>query len=219
MEATSYRSTEINLLIASLSKAQGSYKPLNPSQNAPGGKYANLNDILLATRESLSINGLGFYQYIQLLDEGSGASLLHTVLAHESGQYISSCARVIASATDRQTGNRMEYFKRQHAYLILGIAPASNDPLLFDDDGIQQAEEQILQEIRKPGKITHEDIERITTQQYNALMYELEGYPEIAKGIQQIFSIASIADLPAVDYARTLEKILSLKKRSAPVRK
>ncbi len=212
MEAKNYRSQEINLLIASLAKAQGSYKVLIPTKDAPGGKYATLNDILLATRESLSINGLGFYQFIELLDEGSGASLLHTVLAHDSGQYISSCARLILGKTDRETGYHMEYFKRMHAYLILGIAPSDNDPYLCDDDGIAQAEEQMFRNIKNPAKPVDKS-ETIHAAQYKELMYELEGYPEMAIDIQKLYGIKTIADLPQDVYHKVIGQVRKLKDR------
>ena len=94
--SASPRKEDISLIMGALAKAQGTYKPLEPTQDGPFGKYANLADVLRAVRESLSKNGLAFYQHIELLDEGSGAALLHTVLGHESGQSISSTARVIA---------------------------------------------------------------------------------------------------------------------------
>ncbi|HEY5267746.1 MAG TPA: hypothetical protein VII94_01275, partial [Candidatus Saccharimonadales bacterium] len=94
-QANVYRSVDINEIMGAIAKAQGSYKPLVANQDAPGGKFANLQAVLTAVRESLSMNGLGFFQFIELLDEGSGAALLKTTIGHESGQYISSCARVV----------------------------------------------------------------------------------------------------------------------------
>ena len=72
--------------MGAIAKAQGNYKRLIPNEDSSVGKFANLQAILDATRESLSANAVSFFQYIQLLDEGSGAALLHTVLGHDSGQ-------------------------------------------------------------------------------------------------------------------------------------
>ena len=91
-----YRSEAINEIMGALSKAQGDYKPLVANQSVSGRKFANLQAILDAVRDALSTNGLGFFQFIELLDEGSGATLLKTTIGHESGQYIYSCARVVA---------------------------------------------------------------------------------------------------------------------------
>ena len=143
-ERNIYRSTEINEIMGALAKAQGNYKRLVANQNAPGGKFANLQAILEAVRESLSENGLGFFQFIELLDEGSGGALLKTTIGHESGQYISSCARVVAGKTERQTGNIYEIHKRLHALMILGIAPSDNDPIAFDDNGEIIAEQHLI---------------------------------------------------------------------------
>lgn len=210
-----YRSAEINQIMGALAKAQGSYKKLVANQDAPGGKFSNLQAILEAVRESLSNNGLGFYQYIELLDEGSGAALLKTVLGHESGQYISSCARVITGKTERQTGNIYEIHKRFHALMILGIAPSENDPMSFDDNGEELAEQHLINEIRKPKNPKKEEIDRndiINKTQYEELLIELEGYENIAKDIMEVYGIQTLADLPVSEYHRARSKILKIKR-------
>ena len=63
-------------------------KNLWPTRMPQEENFANLQAILKATRESLSVNEIGFFQFIELLDEGSGAALLKTTLGHSSGQYI-----------------------------------------------------------------------------------------------------------------------------------
>ena len=216
MEANSlYRSAEINHIMGALARAQGTYKNLVPNENAPGGKFANLQAILCAVRESLANNGIGFYQYIELLDEGSGAALLKTILGHESGQYISSCARVIAGKTDRQTGNIYEIHKRFHALMILGIAPSDNDPMAFDDNGNELADSQLMEQLRKPREPQKEMIDRtdvVNKEQYNELILELEGYEEIAKDIMDVYGIETLADLPRSEYHKARAKILKIKK-------
>jgi hypothetical protein len=212
---SNYRSQEINSLIGSLAKAQGLYKKLIPNEDAPGGKFANLQAILDSVREALASNGLGFYQYIELLDEGSGGALLRTVLAHESGQYISSCARVITGKTDRQTGNVYEIHKRFHALMILGIAPSKNDPMAFDDNGEELAEMALIEKIRKPKNPKDDILDRsevISTDQYNELMIELDGYEDIAKDIMEAHSISTLADLPREEYHRARSRILKIKR-------
>jgi hypothetical protein len=201
--------------MGALAKAQGSYKPLIANQEASGRKFANLQSILLAVRESLSTNGLGFYQFIELLDEGSGASLLKTTIGHESGQYISSCARVVAGKTDRQTGNTYEVHKRLHALMLLGIAPCDNDPIAFDDNGEMMAEERLKDQLRKPDspqkiEIDHNDV--INKHQYEELLLELTGYSKIAEDIMEAYDIRTLADLPASEYHKARSKILKIKR-------
>lgn len=210
----SYRSHEINNLMGSLAKAQGTYKPLIANQDAPGGKYANLQAILDAVRESLSNNGLAFYQYIELLDEGSGAALLRSVLGHESGQFISSVARVVAAKTDRQTGNTYEIHKRFHALMLLGIAPSQNDPMAFDDNGKEQADQVLLERIKKPlaSKKELKNEETVTKEQYEDLMIELDGYEDLTKDIMLAYNIETIADLPKSEYHTALSRIRRIKR-------
>lgn len=209
-----YRSIDINHIMAAFAKAQGSYKPLVANQDAPGGIYANLQAILEAVRESLSNNGLAFYQYIELLDEGSGAALLHSVLGHESGQYISSVARVVAAKTDRQTGNIYEIHKRFHALMLLGIAPSENDPMAFDDNGQEQADQVLLERLKKPA-VAKKDLkneETVTKDQYNDLMIELDGYEDLTKDIMQAYAIETLADLPKSEYHTALSRIRRIKR-------
>lgn len=210
-----YRSPEINQIMGALAKAQGSYKTLIANQDAPGGRFANLQAILLAVRESLSTNEIGFYQFIELLDEGSGASLLKTVLGHSSGQYIASCARVIPGQTERQTGNVFEIHKRLHALMLLGIAPSDNDPIAFDDNGQQIAEQHLIHQLRKPDSSSKEEVDRtqvINNTEYNELLIELSGYEKVAKDIMDTYGITTLADLPASEYHKARARILKIKK-------
>lgn len=208
-----YRSEELGILFGALGKAQGAYKPLVCSQEGPGGKYANLNDVLNAVREALAANGLSLYQYIELKDQGDGSSLLWTSLGHESGQYISSCSRVIQYVTYRETMNANEGYKRMHATMLLGISPSQNDPLLFDDNGAEQLDKQILEDIRHPErKDSSEFRDTITKDQYDDLMHELEGQPQIAKGILKFYNINALSDIPKTEFYNAQHRIRNIKK-------
>jgi len=200
--------------MGSLAKAQGTYKALVSNESAPGGKFANLKAILDAVRESLSANGLAFYQFIELLDEGSGAALLKTMIGHESGQYISSCARVVTGKTDRKTGNCYEIHKRFHALMLLGIAPSENDPLAFDDNGIEQDEDVLIETIRKPksARIEMDRDDTVNNEQYTELMIELDDYPDIARNVMDVYGISTLADLPKEEYHKARAKIMKIKR-------
>ncbi len=216
MEQTNiYRSPEINEIMGALAKAQGSYKRLQANQDAPGGKFANLQAILEAVRESLASNGIGFFQFVELLDEGSGAALLKTTLGHSSGQYIASCARVVQAKTERQVGNVYEIHKRLHALMLLGIAPSDNDPIAFDDNGEILAEQHLIAQLRKPDSPKREEIDRsdvINKTQYQELLIELDGFDKIAKDIMESHGIQTLADLPSGEYHRAQAKIRKIKK-------
>lgn len=212
----SYRSDEIHLISAALSKAQGSYKEPVMNCEGPNGRYANLQAILNATREALSANALSFNQYEELLEEGAGGRLLKTVISHESGQYMSSCARIPASDHLREDGNTMEIIKRRHAQMLLGIAPSPQDHYALDDDGAADADKKVLKSLQEPqgtekpsaktpsGVLTHD--------QYNDLKIELQGYPKLAKEIFDTYGVDTLADLPREDYFKIRARVLKIKK-------
>ena len=150
-----------------------------------------------------------------MIDEGSGATLLKTTLAHESGQWITSCARVVAGKTDRHTGNIYEVYKRLHALMLLGIAPSDNDPIAFDDNGDMMADEKLIAELRKPDlplkpELDYNDV--INKHQYDELLIELDGYPSIVKDMLRVYDIQTLADMPASEYHKARAKIRDIKK-------
>jgi hypothetical protein len=210
-----YRSADIDKIMGALAKAQGSYKELVPSGRTSRGKFALLRDILAATKEALSANGLALFHYVELLDEGSGAALLKTMLCHESGQFISSFSRIIHGSTERQTGNIYEIHRRRHTLLVLGIAPLENDPYSFDDDGEELADVHLMKEMRKPDNPAKDALDRndvITSDQYNDLIIELDGLPKLAKDILEAYGIDTLADLPRSEYYKARSKILKIKR-------
>jgi hypothetical protein len=95
----------------------------------------------------------------------------------------------------------------------MGIAPSGNDPLVRDDNGEEQQEKEILANLKKPENIVKSEfVETITAEQYKDLMIELDGYADIAKGVQVFYKISSIADLPKSEYYTVQGKIRKLKK-------
>jgi hypothetical protein len=209
-----YNSETVSKVYGALAKAQGSYKILIPNQDEAGGRFANLEAILKATREALSSNGLAFYQYIDLLDEGSGATLLKSMVCHESGEYVSSCARIVSQPTFRETFNAIECYRRLHALLLLGIAPSPLDPALKDDGGVEEFDKETLKAIRKPkeAKQRGQFGDVITNDQYELLMSELEGFDEITKSVHKFYGISTVADLPKSEFFITQARIRNLKK-------
>jgi hypothetical protein len=206
------RSPEIGFLLGALAKAQGCYKVLVTNEEAASGKFANLEAILFAVKDALSDNGLALYQYLELQDEGSGAALLKTILGHESGQYISSTARVFSGKTDRATGNSYEIHKRLHALMLLGIAPSSCDPIAFDDDGGEQEEEVVVERIKNPKKKMVDPNAVITKDRYDQLLAELDNYTDIAESIMSTYKIDTLADLPNEVFHDALSKVRRIKK-------
>lgn len=209
----SLRSENIDKVAGALAQAQGTYKPLAPNRESAAGSYADLNAILDATRNALSQNGIAFLQETELLDEGSGASLLYTTIAHASGQYISSVARLVIGKTERSTGTIQEIIKRRQACNLLGIAPSPYDPYAADDNAEELTEHHILEQLKKPKKEKDLDpLDTITKERYHDLLIELEGYDEITKGILETYDVQTLADVPNTEYHSVLAKIRRLKK-------
>lgn len=214
------RSEDIGQLMLALSKAQGTYKKPIANQDAPGGPYANLASLLDAVRESLSVNEIGFKQHTENLDDGSGSQILETTIGHSSNQWSTSYVRIPKKKTDRAEGNCLENHKRMQASMLLGIAPSSNDPILFDDNFAESSLEQTLEETRKPKServIDRSDV--ISGQRYQDLLIELDTYPEYVQSILDIYNIDTLADLPNEEYLHVRKEIMNMKKADAEWRK
>jgi len=185
-----------------------------PDTESAHGRFASLRAILAAVREALAENSLALHQHQEILEEGTGASLLVTTLSHESGQHIGSVARIVAGKTDRRTGNIYEIHKRIHAMMILGIAPSEKDPVAFDDDGEEISQENLIEKVRK-GKKQPEPTENeytISKDQHDELLIELDGEPEICKDILECYNIDTLADMPREEYHKARARILRIKK-------
>lgn len=205
------KNTDKAQVYGALAKAQGMYKPLVLSGEVAGKKCATLGSILNATREALSANELVFIQEIHLMDDGKGGALLKTKVGHSSGQEIESVARVVHFKLDRQTGNSYENQKRLHAATLLGIALGADDPVYFDDGGIEQADLVTLEELKKPHverNLNREEV--VSNDEYKSLLFELDGYPDIVKNIQNVYGIETLADLPKSEYYKARDKIRTI---------
>src|SRR5579862_3025998 len=84
-EKPRHSSHDLNELFAALAKAQGDMGSAGLNSENPYFKssYADLAEIVRVSRPSLSKNGLCVTQ--RILTDDSGATTLHTVMAHSSG--------------------------------------------------------------------------------------------------------------------------------------
>lgn len=124
-------------LAGALAKAQLEYTALKKSKTAKirmkaGGeysyKYADLSDLIDATRPALGKHGLAVAQML------NGDQLL-TVLMHESGDRIESTFRVPINLSPQEFGSALTYYRRYTMGAILGIAGEEDD----DGKGAQEA--------------------------------------------------------------------------------
>src|SRR6266568_1673775 len=106
------RSQELNELFSAMAKAQAEIKVALKDSSNPFFKssYANLQSIIEASRPALCKNGLSVMQ--QMISGESGDYLV-TLLAHSSGQWISSQMRINPAKQDVQSlGSYITYLRR-----------------------------------------------------------------------------------------------------------
>jgi hypothetical protein len=83
------RSEQIGELFGALAKAKLKYKELVRSHENTytGSKYADLQDLMNATQDALSENGLAIVQFpVEYLDQKAAGA--YSILGHSSGQYM-----------------------------------------------------------------------------------------------------------------------------------
>lgn len=127
------RSEQINDLIGALAKAQGAFGATVKDRENPHFKssYATLASGWNAARAALSANGLAVVQSLQTEENGIE---VETMLAHMSGQWLTSKLFVPTAKFDAQgLGSASTYGRRYAVFAILGLAPE-------DDDGNDAAE-------------------------------------------------------------------------------
>lgn len=124
------RSEQIGDLAAALAKAQGEIKSAMKGKENPFYKssYADLACVMEACRAPLSKHGLAILQSTQY---DGDAKWIETVLAHSSGQWISSRYPVKPVKDDPQgLGSAITYARRYSLMALVGIVAEDED-----DDG------------------------------------------------------------------------------------
>lgn len=118
------QSETISKLTAALVKARGEIK--HPVRNKVNphfkNRYADLTAVLDSVVPAFTANGLSLVQLVE--DE-----FLITLLAHTSGEYITSATRIPKHANAQQLGSALTYLRR---YTVQALAAIAADD---DDDG------------------------------------------------------------------------------------
>lgn len=207
-----YRSESINDLIASLSKAQGEYPPItfNRKDAYFNEDYADFDAIMSAIRPVLSQHQLAVVQQQRVHD--GGITMLHTILLHESGQWLEGRSRILP-IKDGIAAYESEINLQKSLALqsLLGISISHNPT---DDHGYMA-----MRSVREKGEAgtalnhMHENLSRetITKEQLEELEYELAEYPDIAKMILDHWKLSSLADMPKNKFMTAITKVRSIK--------
>jgi hypothetical protein len=126
-------SDTIGAISAALAKAQAELK--NPPKNKTNphfkSKYVDLSDGLDEIRKTLGKHQVAFIQGPMVVD---GMVLLHTRLAHSSGEWIESIYPVSGLDKHQAMGSAMTYARRYTIFSMVGVA--GDD----DDDGNSASE-------------------------------------------------------------------------------
>jgi len=197
------QSTQLNELFAALAKAQAEMESAGLTSANPffKSKYADLAEIVKASRPSLTKYGLAVVQYIEQSLEGS--SVLITLLGHASGQYITSRMPIQPAKTDVQSlGSYITYLRRYSYAALVGVVVCDED-----DDG-EHAMTRPVAGNQKPVKIVEE---YVTADQLADLEYELEGHLDIAENVMRAMKITTLSQFPRDKYQASIRKIRELK--------
>jgi ERF superfamily len=141
-------SSDISKLVEALAQAQLEFRAVLKTKENPYFKsmYADLEDIISATRPALAKWGLVVFQLLETSTDGKSV-IIHTKLAHKSNQWIESKLTMpIGAKIDNQTIGAASTYGRRYSYqAIIGVAAE------LDDDGNKNAEEP-----EKPKKPKYE---------------------------------------------------------------
>lgn len=146
------KSEQINELAAALAKAQGQIEGAKKSSSNPffKSKYADLAECWNTCREALTANGISVIQMPEEINE-NGRLNITTMLAHSSGQYISSTLTMTVTKLDPQAiGSAITYGRRYALAAMVGLAQE-------DDDGekaMARQEKKDKQPVESPINIT-----------------------------------------------------------------
>lgn len=208
------RSSDLKDLFAALAKAQSVMPAVTGNKENPYFKerYIDLGDMITASRPALTKNGLSVIQ--QILPNDDGQMIMHTILSHESGQWIESQIRIIPPKNDVRTmDSYITYLRRCTYAALVGIVGASDD-----DDG-EYASATTRETFAKGTALNtkynpkENKLETITKEQLEELEYELGGdeHHDIAEMVLDGLKIQNLADMPKEKFLTSVNRIRKIK--------
>ena len=180
------QSTELNELFTALAKAQAEMETAGKTNSNPffKSRYADLAEVVNSSRAVLTKHGISVSQIIDF-DEVS--QILISILAHSSGQFIQSRARIQPPKNDVQTfGSYITYLRRYSYAALVGVVVQDED-----DDG-----EKATQPHREEGKKTEPKIGTAEASQLIALCNGNE------KLIKELLKAGGVNDLMEISASR-----------------
>lgn len=176
------QSEQINELATALSKAQGMMESASKDAINPffKNKYATLASVWEVIRKPLSSNGLSV---IQTIDGAAEQMTITTILAHASGQWISSTFPLISGKPKPQElGSSITYMRR---YALSSIVGVTSDE---DDDGNAAEEHAKKQEKRVP-------VNRESARSFDQIHEEMRDNPSY-QGMLKYYKSSTFKEIP-----------------------
>jgi len=209
-EAQPTRSSELKDLFAALAKAQAEMQTAGLSAQNPffKARYADLAAIVKASRPALTKHGLSIMQ--QLITDDAGHTLLHTLLGHNSGQWVESRVRIVPPKNDVQSmGSYITYLRRYSIAALCGIVASDED----DDGQMAMASDRDFSKSAASAKYhAHENnTETISADQLATLESELINHADIIELVKDGFKISSLAAMPKNKFAAAMNRIRAIK--------
>ena len=192
-------------LSKALSLAQKDYKPITSlNENTYSGiAYASLQQVVNATRDALCANGLSVIQ-IPFDYMHDASQILHTQLRHSSGEYVESQMIVKANGNDPVALTSYMNWLKRTAYAAIVGCPIPKE----DDDCVRYAQGDAKPLLRgSAAKRKDESYERINKAQYDELILELEGYPDMAQMLMDDHEIDDLHEMRQSKWRAAITKI------------
>lgn len=159
-------STEFTKLVGALIGAQSQFKKATKSEdNQFKSKYANLEEVIDATRPALILNGLAVLQS-PATDLEHGSVILTTRIVHSSGEWMESVLIVPGindkgNLTAQSIGAATTYARRTAWKALLGVAEEDDDG---NSGGIHKpavkAEQKVEQKAEAKAKLLDTQIQK-----------------------------------------------------------
>lgn len=193
-------------LFTALAKAQAEMEVAGLSKTNPffKSRYADLNEVVRASRPYLTKHGLSVIQPL-ILDQ-DGTQLLRTMLCHSSGDSISSDVKINPPKSDVQSlGSYITYMRRYAYSALVGVCTGDED----DDGEAAVKSERVALPIKDIQPARRPDY--ISADQLADLLRELEGHAQKEQEILQKLDIEELGDIPRDRYTAIIKHIREYK--------
>ena len=222
MELVKFSESGIDALIGAHSSFLGTVEDVGKAQQGYGYMYADLSQILAASRGALEANGLSLTQFPTFTmyppdqrmvlpadskgfaPEVIGEVVIVTTLAHSSGQYMQGQLSIPVEtmknlSVAQAVGAAISYARRYHASAILGIASEDNDAARKRDESPAAPPQN-----RQPAKAAAKPSGRVpvvSEEQADALRARIEAMGRDAgKFATAVSGVPTLNRLPANAY-------------------